>query len=120
MKTVFCPDCLADRKVRYIRKSETFIVRDEAMEIESNVAKCNTCGNEVFDMEADASNLRAAYDKYRVRHGLLTSKQIEAIRKKYGLSLPTKNLPGNFTLNRYGSYGQPVGCFHILRLALLI
>ncbi len=86
MKTIFCPYCLSEQEIVYIKRPETFVVRDEPIHIESTVAQCTRCNHEIFEMEADSKNLQTAYDQYRKNHGLLTCKEIRSIRGKYGLS----------------------------------
>ena len=85
MKT-FCPTCLAEHEVDYISKPESFVVRGEPIEVQSQVVVCRNCGNEIFDMVADEANVKKAYAAYRSKHGLLTPDEIRAIRETYGLS----------------------------------
>ena len=82
----FCPTCLTEREVEYVAKPETFVVRDEPVKVESTVAVCRECGNEIFDMAADEANIRNAYAAYRAKHGLLSPEEIKSIREAYGLS----------------------------------
>ena len=82
----FCPTCLSEQESDYVLKPETFVVRDEPVNIESKVAVCRECGNEIFDMTADETNLRKAYAAYRARHGFLAPEEIKSIRETYGLS----------------------------------
>lgn len=56
------------------------------MKVESKVAICKECGNEIFDMVADEENLNRAYTAYRARHALLRPEEIRSIRETYGIS----------------------------------
>lgn len=82
----FCPTCLAEREVKHATKPETYTVRGERVGIAAKLLVCEECGNEVFDMTLDETNVRQAYAAYRRSHGLLTPKEIRSIRERYGLS----------------------------------
>lgn len=82
----FCPNCLAEREFDHIVKPETLVVRGEPIQVQSKIAVCVECGQEIFSMAAEEENLKAAYDRYRQRHGLLTPDDIRLVREKYGLS----------------------------------
>ena len=83
---MFCTDCLDEREVEYSTRQETIVVRGEPIEIESKVAHCLTCGNEVLDTELADETLRSAYEVFREKHGLLSPEEIREIRMRYGLS----------------------------------
>lgn len=82
--TRFCPACDEMREVRPERRAETYFVLGEAVEVEAEVLVCTACRNTVFDRAKDEKNLRAAYDIYRKRHGLLLPEEILSLRERYG------------------------------------
>lgn len=87
MKRMFCPNCLEERDVREIREPEVFVVRGEDIEVADAMHfQCSICGNQIFDMETEERNLKAAYDAYRKKHNLLKPEEIRAIRLCCGMS----------------------------------
>ncbi|WP_324718136.1 type II TA system antitoxin MqsA family protein [Carboxydochorda subterranea] len=84
--TGYCPNCDETRELRTERRRETYMVRDEPIEVEADVLVCSTCGQAVFDEKRDERTLRAAYDVYRARKGLLKPDEIRELRERYGLS----------------------------------
>ena len=86
---LFCPFC--SKEVAYTEKTvqETYPVKGEDIIVDSIVSFCNECGNEIWNEENDAQTLKNAFDAYRMKHGLLTAKQIKGIREKYGISQST-------------------------------
>lgn len=85
----YCPQCWAwidadDTEIRRIR--ETFPVKGENIESESEVRFCKKCGNDLFDDFLDPINLNRAFDEYKRRHNLLTSSEVKRIREKYRIS----------------------------------
>lgn len=82
----YCISCDDERHLREERRSQSFVVRGEVVEFEAPVLVCAECGEVVFDPEYDGEVLRTAHDVYRKKHGLLTSGEIAALRRRYGLS----------------------------------
>jgi putative zinc finger/helix-turn-helix YgiT family protein len=82
----FCTHCLEEREVRCSTRQDTIMVRGEPIVVDSEVAYCRTCENEVFDTNMAEKTLKSAYEIYRKRHGLLSPQEIRDIRNKYGLS----------------------------------
>lgn len=71
-------------RVVKIRKSEveiknTIIVYDEKYVLDEN-------GEEIFDRDIEIENDKKLFDEYKKIKGLLTSKEIKNIRKKYDLN----------------------------------
>jgi len=103
-KELFCHICDDYKAVDIVRKNEVYMVRDEEIEIQSEISTCVCCGEELFDKELDETNIERAFEKYRKNHGLLTSDEIKNIRETYGLSQRafSKLLKwGEVTMNRY-------------------
>lgn len=88
------------------RKSQA-LVKNEAVEYEQIYFECDShdhSGNEFYPAEIMDENLSRARDAYRLKHGLLTSKDIREYRKKYALSqLELARLLGwgDVTITRY-------------------
>lgn len=76
--------CQVDTEIRNL--PETYAVRGEEITIDACVRFCKVCGDEMFDENLDGSNLKMAFNKYRVSHDLLTTHDILMTRQRYGLS----------------------------------
>lgn len=76
--------CQVDTEIRNL--PETYAVRGEEITIDACVRFCKVCGDEMFDETLDGKNLKDAFDKYRVKHNLITTRDILMTRQKYGLS----------------------------------
>jgi len=103
---IYCGMCRAEVDERIEERPETILVRGEEIEVNSRVAVCPQCGEDLIDEELEAANLGAAYDAYRVRHHLLSPRDISETRQKYGLSQRAlaKLLGwGEITIHRYES-----------------
>lgn len=100
----YCAKCnkLSDVSVKSVK--ETYPVKGESITITSEVAICNTCGEKLFNHELDDKNLKSAYDAYKIKHNLLSPKEISDMRKKYQLSQRALGQLldwGEITINRY-------------------
>jgi YgiT-type zinc finger domain-containing protein len=69
----YCPQCGTKREIETKMVKQTFPVLGELIEVESEVAFCKACGEEVFDRELDFAALEKAYDKYRKMKGMSLS-----------------------------------------------
>ncbi|MBQ8293738.1 MAG: DUF4065 domain-containing protein [Bacilli bacterium] len=100
----YCPICDAEHEIEIVTKKETLIIKEE--EIISDVKKyvCSKINVEFMDSELNNKNLQNARDEYRIKHKLLTSKEIKEIRDKYNLSQADLALIlgwGEITITRY-------------------
>lgn len=107
---IFCDHCniLSEYDIKQVR--ETFPVKGEDIEIESNVAFCKKCDTELFCPELDDENLQRAYDVYRQKHNLLSPQDIKSLRESYKLSqrLFARLLGwGEITIHRYENGAIP-------------
>ena len=120
MSTEYCANCRDERDVRIDQRRESFNVRGDAIEVESNVAVCLECDEDVFVERLDEQNLTRAYDAYRRKHDLLTVAEIKEMRVRYGLT--QRGLAqllgwGQVTVNRYENGAiQTRGHDQLLRL----
>ncbi len=65
------------KNFRIIKKEETYPVLGEDTTIVANVKVCNDCGEEVFDFYLDEDNLQRAFSKYKRKHALMTTEEME-------------------------------------------
>lgn len=87
--TLYCPFCSQEEPFTIKKIKEVYPVKGENIEVESCVSVCCNCNNEIWNEEVDSQNIKNAFDLYRLRHGLLSSQQIKAIRDKYEISQST-------------------------------
>ena len=66
--------------------TKTFEVRDVQVEATIKEAHCKECGELLYVREIEVENDIAVYDAYKKKVGLLTSKEIIAIRKRRGMT----------------------------------
>jgi len=100
----YCPRCKDDVQTRIETRDEIFKVRGDPIAIQTTVAACPKCGEDLFDEALEGKNIAAAYDAYRRKHHLLTSGEIKELRERYGLSqraLAQLLGWGEVTVNRY-------------------
>ena len=81
-------DCLHERTV-IIKKEDIYNVKGEDIKVNAHVRKCLDCNEEILDMVLDTDNLKQAYDIYRKKHNMLSTKDIINLRRKYNLSQRT-------------------------------
>lgn len=82
----YCDKCDEFVEYKVVNKKETYEVHGEKITVNANVAICLKCGNEMFHPELDNETLINVYNEYRKKHNMLLPKDIEHIRKQYGLS----------------------------------
>ena len=106
MSTTFCPTCMKDTDVRIEDRRETLPVRGEDSEVETRVAVCSTCGEDVWMDELEDETLARAFAEYRRRHRLLQPEEMKRIRQQWGLGQRAFAQLlgwGEITLHRYES-----------------
>ena len=84
-KTVLCPECMQLTEYHTEQLADTFTIRGEEVTVQTTVAVCGACGQEIGVPELDDDVFHAAFAVYRVRHCLLQPEQIKALRSKYGI-----------------------------------
>ena len=103
---MFCPCCYKEHDIEIVKKIENCIIKDEEIEAEVEVFYCDE-RNETFENGGMLNkNLLSIRDAYRKKHNLLTSNEIEEIRKKYSTSQADLALIlgwGEVTITRYES-----------------
>ena len=100
----FCPECGCYVDFTSNETVRTFDSKGVSVEATQKECFCCACGAPVFNEEIDRENELAIFDAYKEKVGLLTSKQIKAIREKFGLSAYSFALVlgmGGKTITRY-------------------
>lgn len=101
---MYCPYCDKEHELKIVDSNAECIIKGEKIEYVETSLLCETF-NVYFDNgQMFDQNLLRARDSYRVKHNLLTSKEISDIRKKYGLSQADLSLIlgwGEVTVTRY-------------------
>jgi len=95
---------MADREVRVESRRETLSVRGTEIEIDSRVAVCMKCGEDVWDDQFADETLAAAFAEYRRQHHLLSPEEMARVRAQWGLGQRAFSLLlgwGEITLHRY-------------------
>jgi YgiT-type zinc finger domain-containing protein len=67
---VFCTNCRSSVAATIEARTETFPVRGEDVQVNTQVAVCPECGEDISVEELDRVALEKAFDEYRRRHGL--------------------------------------------------
>src|SRR6056297_3399470 len=108
--TIYCEKCDDFVEYEVKLKDEVYTVKGEEIEIESKVAYCQECGEEIFHEELDKENQRKVFDIYRETHNLLSLEDIKDIRDKYGLNQREMSHLlgwGEITYHRYENGAAP-------------
>jgi len=82
-----CSTCETDKYLEKKSITYDFDVRGEKIKHTYDVMECSKCGELVSSPAENDEFLKAIYDKYKSKHGLLLSDEIIAIRERYGISL---------------------------------
>lgn len=114
-----CPSCMEEHDVSIVVIEETNIFKGEQVNYLAHYHYCKN-SNEFYETEDQISNNDTSMkDAYREKMGLLTSKDIISIRKKFGISQSDLALLlgwGEKTITRYeGHQVQDVAHDSILR-----
>ena len=103
----FCISCMEEHEVLVVKEIESTTFKDQRVEYEAIYEYCENTEEYISTEEMIAANDIAVKNAYRVHMGLLTSEQIYAIRRKYGISqtdLATLLNWGAKTITRYESH----------------
>lgn len=109
-KIVFCPECRKDVKFSVKEKVDSAELRGEIYEFTSKTAYCDECGSEVYVPEIEDENLKALYDAYRQKHGIISLEDIRTIPEKYNIGKRPLSLLlgwGEQTFSRYYEGDMP-------------
>ena len=117
-----CPNCEKETDLELIRTTEEMEIRGELIPVEVEYYRCLACGEEFEDPRSDDDPLDRAYREYRRRHGMMQPEDIQATRKRYGLTQSEMSRLlgwGAVTFSRYENGAlQDEAHGKILRLAM--
>lgn len=109
-RIVFCPECRQDVKFSVKEKVDSAELKGDVYEFTSKTAYCDECGAEVYVPEIEDENLKALYDAYRQKHGIISLEDIQAIPEKYNIGKRPLSLLlgwGEQTFSRYYDGDMP-------------
>ena len=118
-KRILCTACMTNHEVQTVRVQEYNIFKGEEVEYSATYDYCDQTGEYYADGPMLNANDIAMKDAYREKKGLLTSREIVALRESYGIS--QKDLAiilswGEKTITRYESHQvQDVAYDEVLR-----
>ena len=103
-KKVFCEECRND--VNYVINTAPMVgtIKEKDYSYTGREAHCADCGAQVFVPELSDANLRALYDTYRQKNGIISLDQIREIPEKYDIGKRPLSLLlgwGEQTFSRY-------------------
>lgn len=104
-----CPLCGREHEIEERKRLTTVIIKGDRIAYEERFYFCANADEDENEFETGAivnENMRNARNAYRVKHGLLTSDEIVALRESYGLSqvdLARLLGWGEATISRYES-----------------
>lgn len=114
-----CICCMEEHEVSVVRILESDIFKNETIEYYATYQYCDQTDEYIANEEMISQNDIALKNAYRKKVGLLTTDQIETIRRKYGISQTDLSLLlgwGAKTITRYESHQvQDVAHDSILR-----
>lgn len=103
-RKVFCEDCRNDVEFTLTNMQMECTVKEEIYAYLGKVAHCIDCGSEVYVEEITDYNLKALYDKYREKNGIISLDTILKIPNKYAIGKRPLSLLlgwGEHTFSRY-------------------
>lgn len=103
-KKVFCEECRNDVDFTFTNMQMDGTVKGETYTYSGKVAHCIDCGSEIYVEEINDYNLKALYDKYRVKHCIISLDTILKIPGKYAIGKRPLSLLlgwGEQTFSRY-------------------
>ena len=116
-KKMVCPHCEALRDVRVVHRQEELRVRKDAVTIQAEFYMCDTCGGEFETSDQMEANLGTARNQYRIRHSIISPREIVALRDRYDVSQKVfaRLLDiGDLTINGYEQGVLPSGAHNSL------
>lgn len=117
----YCDHCGKKVEFQTFEKEKTATKKGVAFTYVETYCVCAQCGAYVDDPDIGETNLQRYYDAYKSAVGLLTRKEIIAIREKYGLSADIFGLIlglGAKTITRYENGAiQTRSADNLIRLA---
>lgn len=107
---VFCEECRSDVEYSLESAIMTGNLKGVSYEYTGEKAICSICGSEVYVAEVEDKNLKALYDVYRQKNGIISLEQILEITQKYNIGKRPLSLLlgwGEMTFSRYCNGDMP-------------
>lgn len=109
-KITFCEECRSD--VHYYCENSPLkgTLKGEEYIYTGKKALCTECNSEVYAADIEDDNLRALYDAYRQKNGIISHEKIMAIPQKYNIGKRPLSLLlgwGEMTYTRYCDGDMP-------------
>lgn len=104
MKKVFCENCRNDVEYSIIEEQMIGTIKGETYTYTGKVAKCKEYKSDIFVNSINDYNLKALYDVYREKNGIISLEKILGICEKYNISKRPLSLLlgwGEQTYSRY-------------------
>lgn len=101
---VFCENCRNDVEYSVIEEQMIGTIKGETYTYTGKVAKCKECKSDIFVNSISDYNLKALYDVYREKNGIISLEKILEICEKYNISKRPLSLLlgwGEQTYSRY-------------------
>lgn len=101
---VFCAECRNDVMYTITEEKINGTLKGESYEYVGKVARCAECGKEIYVAEINDYNLKALYDLYRERNGIIALEKVLEISEKYSIGKRPLSLLlgwGEQTFSRY-------------------
>jgi putative zinc finger/helix-turn-helix YgiT family protein len=109
-RIVFCPECRQDVRFSVREQLGSAELKGAVYEFMAKTAHCDECGMEVYVPEIEDENLKALYDAYRQKHGIISLEDIREIPEKYNIGKRPLSLLlgwGEQTFSRYYEGDMP-------------
>ncbi len=103
-KMIFCENCRLDEEYEVNKESMEGTIKGTKYSYIGKIARCTKCNSKVYVREINDFNLKALYDTYREKNGILSLETILAIPKKYAIGKRPLSLLlgwGELTFSRY-------------------
>ncbi len=84
-RKVFCEECRNDVNYRVESVQMNGTLRGETYNYLGKIAYCDDCNSEIYVDEINDYNLKALYDKFREKHGIVSLEVILKIPGKYAI-----------------------------------
>ncbi len=81
-----CTNCEKETEFERVLKTETFLVRGEAVTVDVEYVRCGECGDTVLNPAVNADPFELAYTTFRQKHQLLQPQEISNWRKAHHLT----------------------------------
>lgn len=109
-KMTFCETCRKDEAYYFKTSEMKSTLKGEEYEYAGKQAFCSVCNADVYVSEIEDGNLKALYDAYRQKNGIISLENILEIPQKYNIGKRPLSLLlnwGEMTFSRYCEGDMP-------------